>query len=264
MFDNANINFIVPARCDCGRPRVSHTDAHVRTPGPQYREPDPHRPARAARAELRHQQAEIAERIYNGLVSGGGARRVRRVELLLRRRGRARDLRPRGRATPPARGGMEGHRRRRDSSIATDSRSSCPSRPARDSPTASAPNSCCASSIARSASISRFDNYGPTVLYGTYEDGGILKRGTFDVAMYAWLSSPAPSRREALYAATSVPPHGQNHPRFANEEITRLLEQGSTRARPCQARGASTTACRRSWSTKRPSFRSSGTRPSTR
>lgn len=71
-------------------------------------------------------------------------------------------------------------------------------------------------------------NYGPTVLYGTYEDGGILKRGKFDVAMYAWLSSPAPSRREALYASTSVPPYGQNHPRFMNDEVTHLLEQGST------------------------------------
>jgi peptide/nickel transport system substrate-binding protein len=46
--------------------------------------------------------------------------------------------------------------------------------------------------------------------------------------MYAWLSSPAPSRREALYASTSVPPYGQNHPRFIDEELTRLLEQGGT------------------------------------
>lgn len=71
-------------------------------------------------------------------------------------------------------------------------------------------------------------NYAPTVLYGTYEDGGILKRGSFDVAMYAWLSTPEPSRREALYSATSVPPKGQNHPRFRHDELTRLLEQGST------------------------------------
>ncbi|HEX5131532.1 MAG TPA: peptide ABC transporter substrate-binding protein [Candidatus Krumholzibacteria bacterium] len=71
-------------------------------------------------------------------------------------------------------------------------------------------------------------NYGPTVLYGTFEDGGVLKRGTFDVAMYAWLSSPAPSRREALYAAGSIPPNGQNHPRLVNAELTRLLEAGST------------------------------------
>ncbi|HXV12993.1 MAG TPA: peptide ABC transporter substrate-binding protein [Candidatus Krumholzibacteria bacterium] len=71
-------------------------------------------------------------------------------------------------------------------------------------------------------------NYGPTVLYGTYEDGGILKRGSFDIAMYAWLSTPEPSRREALYSATSVPPQGQNHPRFRHDELTRLLEEGST------------------------------------
>jgi peptide/nickel transport system substrate-binding protein len=80
-------------------------------------------------------------------------------------------------------------------------------------------------------------NYGPTVLYGTYEDGGILKRGKFDVAMYAWLSSPAPSRREALYASTSVPPYGQNHPRYVNEEVTHLLEQGGSEPDPAK-RGA--------------------------
>ena len=69
------------------------------------------------------------------------------------------------------------------------------------------------------------ENYGPTVLYGTYEDGGVLKRGTFDIAMYAWLSSPGPSRRDALYAAGSVPPNGQNHPRFRHDELTALLDQ---------------------------------------
>ncbi len=72
------------------------------------------------------------------------------------------------------------------------------------------------------------NNSGPTVLYGTYEDGGVLKRGKFDIAMYAWLSSPGPSRRESLYSATSIPPSGQNHPRYRNDEVTRLLELGST------------------------------------
>jgi peptide/nickel transport system substrate-binding protein len=71
-------------------------------------------------------------------------------------------------------------------------------------------------------------NFSPTVLYGTYEDGGILKCGKFDVAMYAWLSSPAPSRREALYASTAVPPYGQNHPRYVNDELTHLLEEGGS------------------------------------
>jgi peptide/nickel transport system substrate-binding protein len=69
-------------------------------------------------------------------------------------------------------------------------------------------------------------NYSPTVLYGTYEDGGILKRGKFDVAMYAWLSSPSQSRRESLYESTAVPPAGQNHPRYLNAELTELLEKG--------------------------------------
>jgi len=69
------------------------------------------------------------------------------------------------------------------------------------------------------------ENYGPTVLYGTFEDGGVLKRGTFDIAMYAWLSSPGPSRREALYSSQSVPPNGQNHPRFRDDEVTDLLER---------------------------------------
>jgi peptide/nickel transport system substrate-binding protein len=72
------------------------------------------------------------------------------------------------------------------------------------------------------------ENYGPTVLYGTYEDGGVLKRGTFDIAMYAWLSSPGPSRREALYAAESIPPNGQNHPRFKHAELTELLDRAGT------------------------------------
>jgi peptide/nickel transport system substrate-binding protein len=72
------------------------------------------------------------------------------------------------------------------------------------------------------------ENHAPTVLYGTFEDGGVLKRGSFDIAMYAWLSSPAPSRREALYAAGSIPPGGQNHPRFIHEELSALLDEAGT------------------------------------
>jgi peptide/nickel transport system substrate-binding protein len=71
-------------------------------------------------------------------------------------------------------------------------------------------------------------NYNSTVLYGTYEDGGILKRGKFDIAMYAWLSSPEPATKEALYSANNVPPHGQNHPRIRNARLTELLQRGST------------------------------------
>lgn len=71
-------------------------------------------------------------------------------------------------------------------------------------------------------------NYNGTVLYGTYEDEGILKRGKFDIAMYAWLSSPDPATKEALYSSKNIPPRGQNNPRIDHAELTRLLARGST------------------------------------
>lgn len=74
-------------------------------------------------------------------------------------------------------------------------------------------------------------NYNSTVLYGTYEDHGILKRGKFDMAMYAWLSSPEPATKEALYSAKNIPPRGQNNPRINNERLTQLLERGSNEVR---------------------------------
>lgn len=77
-------------------------------------------------------------------------------------------------------------------------------------------------------------NYNPTVLYGTYEDNGILKRGKYDLAMYAWLSSPEPATKEALYSSHNIPPHGQNHPRIDHDELTQLLESGSTETDPAE------------------------------
>lgn len=75
-------------------------------------------------------------------------------------------------------------------------------------------------------------NYNPTVLYGTYEDGGILKRGKYDIAMYAWLSSPEPATKEALYSSKNIPPNGQNHPRIDDPELTELLRRGSAEVDP--------------------------------
>ncbi|MCH7549798.1 MAG: peptide ABC transporter substrate-binding protein [Candidatus Krumholzibacteriota bacterium] len=75
-------------------------------------------------------------------------------------------------------------------------------------------------------------NYNPTVLYGTFEDGGILKRGKYDIAMYAWLSSPEPATKEALYSSKNIPPLGQNHPRIDHTELTQLLAMGSNEVDP--------------------------------
>ncbi len=70
-------------------------------------------------------------------------------------------------------------------------------------------------------------NYNPTVFAGSYEENGILKRGRFDLALYAWLSSPEPATKEDLYSLRTIPPEGQNHPRIRNERLTALLEQGA-------------------------------------
>ncbi len=73
----------------------------------------------------------------------------------------------------------------------------------------------------------RMKNFNPTVFAGSYEEGGVLKRGKFDLALYAWLSSPEPATKEDLYSQRTIPPNGQNHPRIGNERLTELLEEGA-------------------------------------
>jgi peptide/nickel transport system substrate-binding protein len=70
-------------------------------------------------------------------------------------------------------------------------------------------------------------NHNGTVLYGSYDENGILKRGKFDLAMYAWLSSPEPATKEDLYSSNTIPPNGQNHPRIRHADLTRLLAEGA-------------------------------------
>jgi peptide/nickel transport system substrate-binding protein len=78
----------------------------------------------------------------------------------------------------------------------------------------------------------RVKNHNATVLYGSYEDGGILKRGKFDIAMYAWLSSPEPATKKSLYGADNIPPEGQNHPRIRHAQLTALLERAASEVDP--------------------------------
>jgi peptide/nickel transport system substrate-binding protein len=70
-------------------------------------------------------------------------------------------------------------------------------------------------------------NQDPSVLYASYDEGGVLRRGTFDIALYAALSPPDPSNKEGSYSETFIPPKGQNFTRVRNREITRLLAEGS-------------------------------------
>jgi peptide/nickel transport system substrate-binding protein len=71
------------------------------------------------------------------------------------------------------------------------------------------------------------ENHHPTVMFGSYDDGGVLKRGTFDIALYAMLTPPDPSTKEGSYSARFMPPAGQNYPRIDHPRLTELLARGS-------------------------------------
>ncbi len=70
-------------------------------------------------------------------------------------------------------------------------------------------------------------NYHPTVLFASYDEGGILKKGLFDMALYAFLTPPDPSTKEGSYSIDFIPPAGQNNSRYRNMELSRLLARGS-------------------------------------
>jgi peptide/nickel transport system substrate-binding protein len=70
-------------------------------------------------------------------------------------------------------------------------------------------------------------NYHPTVLFASYDDGGVLKRGDFDLALYAFLAPPDPSTKEGSYSSKFIPPAGQNNSRFRHARMTELLSRGS-------------------------------------
>lgn len=70
-------------------------------------------------------------------------------------------------------------------------------------------------------------NFHPTVLFGSYDEGGILKNGRFDMALYAFLTPPDPSTKDGSYSESFIPPAGQNYSRIRNGRLTELLSMGS-------------------------------------
>jgi len=79
-------------------------------------------------------------------------------------------------------------------------------------------------------------NHHPSVLFASYDEGGILKRGDFDLALYAFLAPPDPSTKEGSYSADFIPPAGQNNSRIRNPELTALLSEGSATVDPVERR----------------------------
>jgi peptide/nickel transport system substrate-binding protein len=70
-------------------------------------------------------------------------------------------------------------------------------------------------------------NHHPSVLFASWDDRGVLKRGSFDLALYAFLTPPDPSTKEGSYSTDFFPPKGQNNSRYDNAELTALLAEGS-------------------------------------
>jgi peptide/nickel transport system substrate-binding protein len=70
-------------------------------------------------------------------------------------------------------------------------------------------------------------NYHPTVLFASHDEGGILKNGRFDIALYAFLTPPDPSTKEGSYSEAFIPPAGQNNSRIRHARLTELLAAGS-------------------------------------
>ena len=67
-------------------------------------------------------------------------------------------------------------------------------------------------------------HYPPPLLFATYQDGGIIYTGKFDVVQFAWLP-PADGNLTNLYATKQIPPHGQNIPRYSNPKVDAALNR---------------------------------------
>lgn len=74
----------------------------------------------------------------------------------------------------------------------------------------------------------RIRNHHPNVLFASYDENGLLKTGRFELALYAFLTSPDPSHKEGSYSQRFIPPRGQNHSRIRHARLTELLARGGS------------------------------------
>jgi len=70
-------------------------------------------------------------------------------------------------------------------------------------------------------------NYNPAVLFGSPEQGGRLRTGRFDIALFGWVQQPDPSGMVQIYGSRFVPPDGQNMARFRDRAVDSLLALGA-------------------------------------
>jgi ABC-type transport system substrate-binding protein len=72
----------------------------------------------------------------------------------------------------------------------------------------------------------RFDvkHYPSPVYFAPYASGGIIYSGKFDVAIYAWYTTPNGDLTN-LFGCDSMPPKGQNVPRYCNRSVTAAMRR---------------------------------------
>lgn len=78
----------------------------------------------------------------------------------------------------------------------------------------------------------KVENHNATTFFAPHESGGILKRAKFQIALYAWISSPDPERFTQYHSSQVPPPVGQNHTRYRNPRMDELQEQGRREVDP--------------------------------
>ncbi len=76
-------------------------------------------------------------------------------------------------------------------------------------------------------------NHNATAFFAPVEQNGVLKKGKYQLGMYAWITSPDPNKK-SLYHSSEVPPQGQNNPRLRDARIDELLETGLTTLDPAK------------------------------
>jgi len=69
-------------------------------------------------------------------------------------------------------------------------------------------------------------NYPANLLFSAYGAGGILARGKFDLAIYAWVKTPDPDDSDTL-GFKSVAPHGANYSGFADAQLDKWQHLGA-------------------------------------
>ncbi|MEM7249626.1 MAG: peptide ABC transporter substrate-binding protein [Acidobacteriota bacterium] len=77
-------------------------------------------------------------------------------------------------------------------------------------------------------------NHQSTVFFAPYESNGVLKRGKYQLGMYAWITSPDPNRHSLYHSSQVPPPSGQNSPRYRSARMDELLDAGLREVDPAK------------------------------